>query len=71
MYEIMNMLFVITWTNEAGDYMLYVHHENEDDDICATCALYEHEDEIMIEYCFMCTTQSFVTRYHNAVIRIL
>jgi hypothetical protein len=38
--------------NEAGDYMLYVHHENEDDDICATCALYEHDDEIMIEYLF-------------------
>jgi hypothetical protein len=46
------MLFVITWINEAGDYMLYVHQENEDDDICVTCALYEHDDEIMIEYLF-------------------
>jgi len=58
--------------------MLHVHYMNEDNDeimilniyICYMCT-YEQEDETMPNVCFMCITQSFVPRYHNAVIRIL
>jgi hypothetical protein len=35
-------------------YIIHVHHENEDDDICVTCALNEHDDEFMIEYFVLC-----------------
>jgi hypothetical protein len=65
--------------NEADEYMLHVHYMNEDDDdeimILNIYMLYVHYMskmmKLMLNVCFMCITQSFVPRYHNAVIRIL
>jgi hypothetical protein len=60
--------------------MLHVHHMNEDDDEIMTlkiyiyiyiCAIYEQDDDIMLNVSFMCITQTFVPWYHNTVIRIL
>jgi len=39
--------------------------------IYVICALYEQDDETILNVCFMFITQSYVPQYHNAMIRIL